>query len=130
MTRAGLAAAASLAGALVGLPACGGGLPLLHGAQTLPVGEVRAEAGLSGNFAVGDLGNAVSSASADEAALGGPPTTPGSDATFAKGAIVEASTGPGLAPIAGARVGIPWQSEGGSSTRGAPSAPTCAGRSR
>jgi hypothetical protein len=32
---------------------------------------------------------------------------------FAKGALVAASIGPGLAPIGGARVGVGWQSEGG-----------------
>jgi hypothetical protein len=92
---------------------CGGGLPLLHPAQVLAQGDIRAEAGFSGNIAVGDLANAVTQAQADQNALGGAPTTPGSDPAYAKGALVLASVAPGLAPIGGARVGIGWQSEGG-----------------
>jgi hypothetical protein len=92
---------------------CGGGLPLLHPARTLPQGEVRAAAGFSGNIAVGGfngaLRNAANDAAAQQAASG--PTAP--DATFAKGAIVAASVAPGLAPYVAARVGIGAQSEGG-----------------
>lgn len=98
------------AGALVG---CGGGLPLLHPARTLPSGEVRAEAGFSANVAASGFSDALSHASADQAAAGGAIPQPGTDPTFAKGALVEASVGPGIAPVAGARVGIGWQSEGG-----------------
>jgi len=107
---AGLSAGLAL---LCGGTGCGGGLPLLHPAQTLAQGDVRAEAGFSGNIAVGDLANAVTQAQADQNATGGAPTNPGSDPTFAKGAIVLASAAPGLAPIGGARVGMGWQSEGG-----------------
>jgi hypothetical protein len=92
---------------------CGGGLPLLHPARTLPQGEVRAAAGFSGNIAVGGfngaLRNAANDAAAQQAASG--PTAP--DSTFAKGALVAASVAPGLAPYAAARVGIGAQSEGG-----------------
>ena len=105
---AGLGAAATLL-----LSGCGGGLPLLHPAQTLAVGDVRAMAGFSGNIATGNLSGAVSQAQADASANGGSPTAPGADPTFAKGALVEASLGPGLAPIAGARAGMGWQAEGG-----------------
>ncbi len=70
-------------------------------------------AGFSGTVAVGDLSSAVNRAQADAAASGGAPTTPGADPTFAKGALVLASVAPGLAPVAGARVGIGWGSEGG-----------------
>jgi hypothetical protein len=92
---------------------CGGGLPLLHPAQTLAQGDIRASAGISGTIATGDLSSAVNAAQADQAVNGGAPSTPGSDPTFAKGALVLASVAPGLAPVAGARVGIGWQSEGG-----------------
>jgi hypothetical protein len=104
---------AGVAGLGVWLSGCGGGLPLLHPAQTLPQGEVRAEAGFSGTVAVGGLSGALSSAQADAAANGGAPSTPGADPTFAKGALVEAAVAPGLAPIGGARVGIGSQFEGG-----------------
>lgn len=95
------------------LTGCGGGLPLLHPAQTLPQGEITAEAGFSANVAVGDFSSAISAAEADPGGSGGPPPHAASDATFAKGALVEAAVGPALAPYAGARVGVGQQFEGG-----------------
>jgi hypothetical protein len=92
--------------ALVG---CGGGLPLLHPAKTLPTGEVRAVAGFSGNATTGSLSDAVRDAT-NKANLPGPP---GTDATYARAALVVASVAPGLAPIVGARVGVGAQAEGG-----------------
>ena len=89
---------------------CGGGLPLLHPARTLPAGEVRASAGFSSNVAVGSLASAVRNAESDP---NGGSAPQGADPTFAKGALVAASIGPGLAPLGGARVGVGWQSEGG-----------------
>ena len=107
------AALVGLLGLVALLSGCGGGLPLLHPAQTLPAGEIRAEAGFSANVAAGGLSSAVSAAEADAVATGGAPSTPGADPTFAKGALVEASVGPGLAPYGGARVGVGQQFEGG-----------------
>jgi hypothetical protein len=89
---------------------CGGGLPLLHPARTLPAGEVRAAAGFSGNVAVGSLASAMRNAESDP---NGGSAPQGQDPTFAKGALVAASIAPGLAPYGGARVGVGWQSEGG-----------------
>jgi hypothetical protein len=89
---------------------CAGGLPLLHPARTLRPGEIRASAGLSGNVAVGSLSNAVRDAENDP---NGGTNPPGGDPIFAKGALVAASIAPGLAPLAGARVGVGWESEGG-----------------
>ena len=109
----GVTAAAALVVCLGLLTGCGGGLPLLHPAQTLDTGEIRAEAGFSANVAAGGLSSAVSAAEADAVATGGAPTTPGSDPTFARGALVEASVGPGLAPFGGARVGVGQHFEGG-----------------
>ena len=87
---------------------CGGGLPLLHPARTLPPGEVRAFGGFSGNVPVGSFASAIRNAESDPNQ-----GTSSGDATYAKGALVAASIGPGLAPIGGARVGVGWQSEGG-----------------
>lgn len=92
---------------------CGGGLPLLHPARTLPAGEVRAAAGLSGTVATGDLAAAVQSAQNEASTSPSVPGPPGIDTTYALGALVAASVGPGLAPIAGARVGVGAQFEGG-----------------
>jgi hypothetical protein len=104
------AAPAALAAASSVLAACGGGLPLLHPARTLPAGEVRAAAGLSANFALGGFASAMRDATADAASH---PGAPGSDPIYAKGALVAASVGAGVAPFAAARVGIGAQAEGG-----------------
>jgi hypothetical protein len=105
-TRAAIAAA--LLAVLPVLAGCGGGLPLLHPVKTLPRGDVRASGGFSGNFAVGSLAAAVRNAESDPNGGG-----VGGDTTYAKGALVLASVGPGLSPLVGARVGIGWESEGG-----------------
>jgi len=111
---AGLAGRAGLvAGLSAGTLGCGGGMPLLHPARTLPTGEVRAAAGLSANVATGDLSSAVQAAEAEETAATNANTGPPMDEAFARGALVAASIGPGLAPIAGARVGVGAQFEGG-----------------
>src|SRR5580698_9641741 len=90
---------------------CGGGMPLLHPAQTLRLGDVRALAGFSSNVAVGELSSATRNA-VNQAAANPNEPTPG-NVTYAEGALVAASIGPGLAPIAGARVGVGSQSEAG-----------------
>jgi hypothetical protein len=86
-------------------------MPLLHPAQTLRLGDVRALAGFSSNIAVGELASATRNA-VNEAAGNPNPPAPG-NVTYAEGALAAASIGPGLAPIAGARVGIGAQSEAG-----------------
>jgi len=92
---------------------CGGGLPLLHPAQTLPAGEVQAAAGFSGNIATAGLADAIRSAQVEAMAAGGVPGPPGTDPTYARGALVAASIGPGLSPFGGARIGVGAQVEGG-----------------
>jgi len=103
--------ALSLVALAVGLAGCGGGLPLLHPARTLGIGDVRALAGFSSNIAVGNLSSAVRNAANAGAAAAAAPM-PG-NTSYAEGALVAASVGPGLAPVAGARVGIGSQAEGG-----------------
>jgi hypothetical protein len=88
---------------------CGGGIPLLYPAKTLRLGDVRAFGGFSSNVAVGSLGNAIRQAELDPNP--GTPTA-GVDPTFARGALVAASVGPGLAPLIGASVGTGWSTEG------------------
>jgi hypothetical protein len=96
--------------ALVG---CGGGLPLLHPARTLPAGDVRASGGFSANVATGGLANAMQSAQVEAAANPNIPGGPGVDETYARGALVAAAIAPGLAPLVGARVGMGSDFEGG-----------------
>jgi hypothetical protein len=95
------------------LTGCGAGLPLLHPAQTLPPGEVRAAAGMSASVAAGGLSDALRSATNEAAASAGGTGSGGADETYARGALVAASVTPGLAPLVGARVGLGSQFEAG-----------------
>jgi hypothetical protein len=100
------------------LAGCGGGLPLLHPARTLPLGEVRAAAGFSADVATGDLAGAGRAAESEATVNPGAPGPPGTDEAYARGALVAAAVAPGLAPLVGARVGIGGQFEGGLSYTG------------
>jgi hypothetical protein len=93
---------------------CGGGLPLLEPARALGTGDVRALAGFSSNVALGSLAGAERNATNEgvAAAAAGQGPTPG-DVAYAEGALVAASVAPGIAPVAGAHVGIGDQFEGG-----------------
>lgn len=88
---------------------CAGSSPLLHPAHTLAAGDVRAMAGLSGNAVVGPLADrirdAVNLAAQNGGAVGGTP--------YAEGALADTAIAPGIAPFAGARVGVGSQVEGG-----------------
>ncbi|MBV9949891.1 MAG: hypothetical protein JOZ69_23820, partial [Myxococcales bacterium] len=81
----------------------------------LPAGEVRASAGFSANVAALGLSDATGAARREAAAPpgGGPSPARAPDETFARGVLVAASVAPGLAPFAGARVGIADAFEGG-----------------
>jgi hypothetical protein len=103
--------------ALLAVADCGGGIPLLHPAQALPLGEVRAATGFSGNIVTGGLAGNVQAA-ANDASGGGVPGPPGTDATYARGALVVASGGPGLAPFVAGRAGIGDQFDDGIASTG------------
>ena len=103
----------SLAALSLTLTACAGGGPLLHPAKTLPQGEVRAAAGLSGNAVVGSLADDLRNARNQAAANPDLPGTPGSNPEYARGALVAAAVAPGIAPFFGARVGVGDRYEGG-----------------
>jgi hypothetical protein len=94
------------------LAGCGGGVPLLHPAQTLGPGEVRASAGFSASVAAGGLADALGSAT-KQAGANPNAGSLGIDETYAKGALVAASVAPGLAPFVSARVGVGSHVEGG-----------------
>ena len=98
---------------LTALAGCAGGMPLLHPARTLPRGDVRVAAGLSANAAVGSIADDRRRARQDAATNPNAPGTPGTDPTFARGALVAAAVGPGLAPVVAARVGVGDGYEGG-----------------
>ncbi|MEO8875863.1 MAG: hypothetical protein ABI461_09770 [Polyangiaceae bacterium] len=112
--RAANAAKNATAAALSALlcTACGGGIPLMHPARTLPRGEVRGAAGVSAQAPVGTLASDLQNARNDAAATGSAQPLPG-DVQYAKGALIAAAVAPGLAPYVSARVGVGWTSEGG-----------------
>jgi hypothetical protein len=106
-----LVALAAFACATLG---CAGGMPLLHPARTLPTGEVRMATGFSANFATGGLAGALDNARSEAAASqGNVPGPPGTDETYARGALVAAAVAPGIAPFVAARVGTGDRYEGG-----------------
>ena len=87
---------------------------MLQPARSLGIGEVRALAGFSSNVALGSLAGAERNATNEgvAAAASGQGPTPG-DVAYAEGALVAASVAPGIAPVAGAHVGIGDDFEGG-----------------
>jgi hypothetical protein len=108
-----LVLASALVVVLVG---CGGAAPLLHPAQVLAPGEIRAEAGIAARAVVGNLGDSLKGATNESAsykALGQDPCATGCSNTYAEGALVAAAMAPDLSPVAGARVGVGGEFEGG-----------------
>ncbi len=100
------------------LTACAGGSPLLHPARTLGTGEVRAAAGMSANIALGSAADDLRTAREVAAKSPDAPGAPGSSPAYAKGALVAAAIGPGVAPFVAARVGVGNRYEGGISYTG------------
>lgn len=109
MWRRGVAIAWACASA-----ACGGAAPLLHPAQALPSGELRGVGGVAARAVVGDLGNdlraAVNESVAQQQSGTGQIFV---DTPYAQGALVAAAMAPDLSPVAGARVGVGANFEGG-----------------
>ena len=77
--------------------------------KTLPKGEVRAAAGLSGEAIASDYASALQNARNEAAGTNSQPN----DAAYAKGALVAAAVNPGVAPFLSARVGVGHDFEGG-----------------
>jgi len=94
----------------IALLGCAGSSPLLHPAHALAAGDVRAMAGLSGNAVVGPLATKIRDAVNLAAANGGQPVA---GTPYAEGALADTAIAPGIAPFAGARVGVGSQYEGG-----------------
>jgi hypothetical protein len=98
------------------LMGCGGATPLLHPAQVLPAGDVRAMGGIAARAVVGNLGDSLRDATNEAAnakALGQDPCAGSCSSTYAAGALVAAAMAPDLSPVAGARVGVGADFEGG-----------------
>ena len=70
-------------------------------------------AGVAARAAVGGLGNSLAAATDEAAAANTQGNPPSIDTTYAKGALVAAAIAPDLSPVAGARVGVGDDFEGG-----------------
>ncbi len=101
---------ASLAAAL-GLWGCGGGVPLMHPAHTLPSGQVTMGSGVSGQFVVGEADRKIDAAREVTAPQGA--VQLGDEEVYAEGAIATAALGPGVAPWVGARAGVGYDADAG-----------------
>jgi len=95
------------------LVACGGAAPLLHPAQVLAAGDVRAMGGIAARAVVGGMGDELRNATNEAVAAQAAGTTPSIDSHYAAGALVAAAMAPDLSPVAGARVGVGSDFEGG-----------------
>ena len=91
---------------------CGGGVPLLHPAHALPVDTVTAGAGVSGNFVLGDAGEAIDGAVVANSQQGAA-IVPEQQEEFFRGGFAYTLITPGLAPWVGARVGLGMNNEAG-----------------
>lgn len=89
---------------------CAGSSPLLHPAHALAAGDVRAMAGISGNAIVGPAASSIRDAANLAAANGGKSVASNA---YADGVISDVGIAPGIAPFAGARVGVGSDVEGG-----------------
>jgi hypothetical protein len=101
------AGAVALAALVTG---CAGSSPLLHPAHALKGGDVRAMAGLSGNALVGGAAASIRDASNAAAQNGSQPVASNA---YSDGVLADVAIAPGIAPFAGARVGVGSDVEGG-----------------
>jgi len=97
------------------LGGCGGGVPLLHPAHTLPAGRTAFAFGVSDRFVLGDEQRALDDA---QRRMPGTPGAPPLDPRFTRGVLVAVAEGPAVAPFAAARIGIPGTNEAGLSYSG------------
>jgi hypothetical protein len=88
---------------------CGGGVPLLHDAHTLPEGETAVGAGFSGTFAAGEANDVA--ARARQTGTGGINAAQPGD--VARATAVLMTLAPAVAPWVSARVGIRGNNEAG-----------------
>ena len=87
--------------------ACGGGVPLLHGAHALSPGKTLTGVGFSGTFTAGAARDAMTAARTSD------PSTPGRDELLAKDAAVTAALAPSVAPFVAMRIGLGGDNEVG-----------------
>lgn len=109
-SRAYCVAAAWAAACAVG---CGGAAPLMHPAQTLAKGDLRVASGVAAQVTTGAAARELRAARARSSTDPGVPGAPGSDPSYARGALVAAAIAPGISPFLAARVGLGSSFEAG-----------------
>jgi hypothetical protein len=95
-------------GLVPALVACGGGMPLLHPAHTLPPGHASGTVGASGHFLLGGVEAAIESADAE-----GPAFEGDAGERTAEGVAASVLGEPGVAPFLSARLGVTDDLEAG-----------------
>ena len=95
-------------GLLPALVACGGGMPLLHPAHSLPAGDLSGTVGASGHFLLGGVDDAIETANREGPAFDGE-----AGERTAKGVAASVLGEPGVAPFLSARAGVTDDVEAG-----------------
>jgi hypothetical protein len=95
-------------GLLPALVACGGGMPLLHPAHSLPAGDLSGTVGASGHFLLGGVDEAIDAADGE-----GPAVEGDAAQRTAEGVAASVLGEPGVAPFLSARAGVADHLEAG-----------------
>lgn len=104
---------AALLPVLLSAVGCGGAMPLLHPAHTLPAGKVSMGAGVAAQFATGAARSAIDRGRAAGGGTGVVPQNSSAERDLVTGALTDKLVSPGLSPWVGARAGIGYASDAG-----------------
>lgn len=85
----------------------------MHPAQTLPKGDLRVASGLAAQVTTGAAARELREARARASTDPSVPGAPGTDPSYARGALVAAAIAPGISPFLAARVGLGASFEAG-----------------
>lgn len=104
---------AALLPVLLSAVGCGGAMPLLHPAHTLPPGKVSMGGGVAAQFVAGDASSAIDRGRHAGGGTGAVPQNSSAERDLVEGAVADKLTAPGLSPWVGARAGIGFTSDAG-----------------
>lgn len=104
---------AALLPVLLSAVGCGGAVPLLHPAHTLPAGRVSMGGGVAAQFVTGGASSAIDRGRQAGGSTGAVPQNSSAEQELVAGALADKLTAPGLSPWVGARAGIGFTSDAG-----------------
>lgn len=104
---------AALLPLLLSAVGCGGAMPLLHPAHTLPPGKVRMGGGVAAQFVQGNAASAIDRGRHAGGGTGAVPKNSSAERDLVAGSLADKLTAPGLSPWVGARAGIGFTSDAG-----------------